>query len=108
MPVDQIPAMVRSRSELAKNGQNSAGSSQNGWDPATDLAEFGQNGRDPAGSDRIRRSLAILAGSGQTRSPESSNGDRTLPDSGNSCIFTFRNFFVQTKIRKIFLRNYFF
>jgi hypothetical protein len=39
---------------------------------------------------------AILAGSGQTCSPESGNGDRTLLDSGGICqtlIFAFRNFF---------------
>jgi hypothetical protein len=43
--------------------------------------------RDPARYDWIRRSPA---GSGQICLPESSNGDWTLPDSGDNCIFTFR------------------
>jgi hypothetical protein len=43
--------------------------------------------------------------------PESGDDDRTLPDSGDICqtlIFTFRNFFVRTKHRKIFSRKSFF
>jgi hypothetical protein len=67
------PAMVRSWSNLAKSGQN---------------------GKDPAGSGR---NPAILAESGQTCSPESGNGNQTLTDSGDSCIFAFRNFFVRAK-----------
>jgi hypothetical protein len=101
-------------------------------DPDTDPAGSGQNGRDPAGYDRIRtlirldltkmtgirpdmtgsgywsgriwpgtevscRNPAILAGSGPTCSPDSGDGD--------ICIFTFRNFFVRTKRRKIFSRK---
>jgi len=54
---------------------------------------------------------AVLAGSGQTFSLESGNGDWTLPDSGDNyqtLIFSFRNFFVRTKHRKIFSRKLFF
>jgi hypothetical protein len=90
--------------------------------PAIDPAGSGQNGRDPAGSGRIRPLIrpdpensglnpAILAGFGQTFSPESGNGDRTLPDSGDNyqtLIFAFRTFFVRTKHRKIFSRKSFF
>jgi hypothetical protein len=43
---------------------------------------------------------AILVGSGQMCSLESGNGD--------SCIFSFRNFFVRTKRLKIFSRKLFF
>jgi len=43
-----------------------------------------------------------IAGFGQTCSPESGNGDRKLPDSSDSCIFAFRDFFVHTKHRKYF------
>jgi hypothetical protein len=49
MSMDQIPAMVRSRSDLAKMAgirPDLTGFGQNGWDSATD----------PTGSDRIRRS----------------------------------------------------
>jgi hypothetical protein len=56
-------------------------------------------------------SSAGIGQSGQTYSPESGNGNRTLPNSGDSCqtlIFTFGNFFVQAKYRKIFLRKSFF
>jgi hypothetical protein len=53
-------------------------------------------------SGRIWRSLA---GSGQTCSPESDNGNQMLPDSGDNCIFPFRNFFVRTKRRKIFSKK---
>jgi hypothetical protein len=49
-----------------------------------------------------------LVGSGQTCLLESDNGDWTLPDSGGNCIFAFRNFFVQSKHRKIFLEKSFF
>jgi hypothetical protein len=52
-------------------------------------AGSGQNGRNPAGSS-------------QTCSSE------LLPDSGDSCIFAFRNFFVRTKRSKIFSRKSFF
>jgi hypothetical protein len=45
----------------------------------------------------IRLASTILIRSGQTCSPESGNGDRTLPDSGDNCIFSFRNFFMRTK-----------
>jgi hypothetical protein len=45
----------------------------------------------------IRLDSTILIRSGQTCSPESGNGDRTLPDSGDNCIFSFRNFFMRTK-----------
>jgi len=84
------------------------------------LAETGQNlamvrsGRiwpkwsESCRSDRIRKSPVILAGSGQTCLSESDNGRLTLPNSENSCSFTFRNFFVRTKRRKIFLRKLFF
>jgi hypothetical protein len=44
----------------------------------------------------------------QTCSPESGNGDWTLPDSGGSCIFAFHNLFVQAKRRKIFSKKLFF
>jgi hypothetical protein len=74
----------------------------------TDPAEFGQNGRDPPGYDRIRKSLAgirpnLLAGIRQWR-PD-------VPDFGgiyHTLIFAFRNFFVQAKRRKIFSRKSFF
>jgi hypothetical protein len=70
----------------------------------------------------IRPNLARMAGirsdltgfggvrqeSGQTCSPKFGNGDRTLPDSGDSYIFTFRNFFVRAKRRKIFSKKSFF
>jgi hypothetical protein len=51
-----------------------------------------------------------LIGSGRIwpKWPESDNGNRTLPDSDNSCIFTFHNFFMRTKRRKIFSRKLFF
>jgi hypothetical protein len=101
------------------HGQKLTRSGQNGRDPTgfgwiwplilPDLDEFGH------GSGRIwpkwpgsGRNLAILAESGQTCSPKFDNGDRTLPDSSDSCIFTFRNFFVQTKRRKIFSKKIFF
>jgi hypothetical protein len=37
-----------------------------------------------------------------------SNSYRTLQDSDDSCIFAFRDFFVRTKCRKIFLKKLFF
>jgi hypothetical protein len=79
MPTDQIPAGF-------------GGSGQNGRDPAG----FGQNGQDPAGSGGAQTE------SGQTSSPESDNGDQTFLNSGNSCIFTFRNFLCQPKVEKYF------
>jgi hypothetical protein len=69
------------------------------------IAGIRPNGRDPVGYDWIQRSPPESV---QTCSPESSNGDRTLPDSGKSCIFPIRNFFVRTKHRKIFSRKLFF
>jgi hypothetical protein len=48
-----------------------------------------------------------LTGSGGVLT-ESGNGDWMLPDSGDSCIFTSRNFFVRTKRRKMFSRKLFF
>lgn len=68
----------------------------------------GQNGRDPVRSDWIRRNPAILPGSSQTYEPKSGNGDRMLPNSGDSCIFAFQNFFVRAKRQKIFSRKLFF
>jgi hypothetical protein len=69
--------------------------------PATRILPVPESGRicmdpatDHAGSDRD--------------SKESGNGDRTLPDSDDSCIFSFCNFFVRTKRRKIFSKKYFF
>jgi hypothetical protein len=54
------------------------------------------HGQKPAGFDPIREDLAKMAGirldmtgSGQTCLPESGNGDRTLLDSSDSCIFHF-------------------
>jgi hypothetical protein len=79
---------------------------------ATDSAESNQNGQDPAGYDMIRSDLTgsggVLSESGQICWPKSSNGDRILPDSSDSCIFSFRNFFVRPKRRKIFSRKLFF
>jgi hypothetical protein len=54
--------------------------------PAIDPVGSGQNGRDPTGSRRVQPK------SGQICSPESDNGDKTLPDSGAICrtlIFAF-------------------
>jgi hypothetical protein len=58
-----------------------------------------ESGRNPA-MVKSRPDLAKMAGirlnltgSGGVL-PESGNYDRTLPDSGNNCIFTFCNFFV--------------
>lgn len=72
-----------------------------------------ESGRNPA-MVKSRPDLAKMAGirlnligSGGVLL-ESGNDDRTLPDSGNNCIFTFRNFFVRTKRRKIFSRKFFF
>jgi hypothetical protein len=56
----------------------------------------------------LTKSRGVLLESGQTCSPESGDGDLTLPDSSNSCIFSFRNFFMRTKHRKIFSRKLFF
>jgi len=53
--------------------------------------------RNPGGIGIWQHSPAGFGQSGQTCSSESGNGDRTLPDSGDSCIFSFRNFFVRTK-----------
>jgi hypothetical protein len=50
----------------------------------------------------------MLARSSQTCSPESGNGNRMLPDSGDSCLFALRNFFVQAKYWKVFSRKSFF
>jgi hypothetical protein len=50
----------------------------------------------------LTRSRGARLESGQTCSPKSDNGDRTLPDFGDSCIFIFRNFFMRTKRRKYF------
>jgi hypothetical protein len=69
-------------------------------------------GLDLEDSNRIWLDPAIdPAGSGQTFSPESDNGDWTLPDSGGICqtlISEFCNFFVRAKHRKIFSRKSFF
>jgi hypothetical protein len=79
---------------------------------ATDPAESGQNGQDPAGYDLIRPDLTgsggVLSESGQICWLESGNGDQMLSDSGDSWIFSFRNFFVQSKRQQIFLRKLFF
>jgi hypothetical protein len=107
------------RPDLAKTAGIRPGYGRIWTDPAIDSAGSGQNGRDPAGAGRIQPLIrpepedsglnpTILAGSGQTFLPESGNGDRTSPDSGDNyqtLIFTFRNFFVRTKHRKIFSRK---
>jgi hypothetical protein len=84
------------------------GSNRIWTDPATDPFGSGQNGQDPARYDLIRQDQedsgwnpAILAESGPSFSPKSGDGNQTLPDSGGICktlIFSFRNFFVRTKI----------
>jgi len=100
--------MTKFRPEFTGFQPSRPGSGRIWMDPAIDPAGSGQNGQDPAGSRRIRQLVrpdpedsglnpAILAGSGQTFSPESGNGDRTLPDSGDNyqtLIFAFCNFFV--------------
>jgi hypothetical protein len=51
------------------------------------------------------------AGSGQTFSPESGNGDRTLPDSGGICwtlILAFVIFLCELNAEKYFQKNHFF
>jgi hypothetical protein len=54
------------------------------------------------------RNPAILAGFGQTCSPGSGNGDRKLPDSGDSCSFSFCNFFFARikRQKKIFENDF--
>jgi len=94
------PATVAGiRPDLAKM----AGSNRIWMEPATGPTGFGQNGRNPAGSYRIWRNTTILAGFGQTCSPESDNGDRTLPDSGRCLkIFSRKLFFLKMISSKIF------
>jgi hypothetical protein len=98
MPTDQIPI---------ETGRNISGfrpwSEANliWMDPATTLAK----------TAKIRLESSILVGSGQTCLLESSNGDRTLSNSGGICqtlIFAFRNFFVRAKRWNIFLKKSFF
>jgi len=48
-----------------------------------------------------------LTGSGNVQ-PKTENSDETSPNSGNNCIFRFRDFFVRTKRRKTFSRKLFF
>lgn len=109
------PNSGRIRPDLDGSGHYPAGSGQNGRDPAgsgwvrpltrPDLAKTAGIRPDPEDSGL---NPAILAGSGQTFSPKSGNGDRTLPDSGDNyqtLIFAFRNFFVRTKHRKIFSKK---
>jgi hypothetical protein len=76
LSVDQIPA---------ETGRNLAMVRSRIWTDSTiDPVRSGQNGRDPEEF-------------GQTCSPESGNGDQTLPDSDDSYIFAFGNFFVRAK-----------
>jgi hypothetical protein len=56
---------------------------------------------------RSRLDLAKMAGI-RSDLTGSGNGNRMLPDSGDNCIFVFRNFFVRTKSWKIFSRKSFF
>jgi len=79
----------------SKAGRNPVGSCHWFGRIWMNLAESGQNGLDPAGS-------------GQMCSPESSNGDRTLPDSGDSCIFSFIIFLYESNVGKYFRENYLF
>jgi hypothetical protein len=83
-----------------------------------DLIGLGGNGRIPAKIAELRLDLEgsdwiwpKWPRSGRnpanTCSPESDNGDRTLPDSSDSCIFASRNFFLQVKRREIFLKKLF-
>jgi hypothetical protein len=93
--------MVRSRPDLAKMARIRP-------DPATDLAKMARIRLIWPDPEEFGWNPVILAGSGQTGLSESDNGRSTLPNSGDSCSFTFRNFFVRTKRRKIFLRKLFF
>jgi hypothetical protein len=81
MPEDQIPAGFGWIQPLIR----------------PDLAKMAEIRPDLAKMAGIRPDWTILIRSGQTCSPESGNGDRTLPDSGENCIFSFRNFFMRTK-----------
>jgi hypothetical protein len=65
-----------------------------------------------AGSNRIKMITAGIRSfwpdPANTCSPESGNGNQTLPDSCDSYIFAFRNFFLRAKRWKIFSRKSFF